>query len=286
MSESQNTDIPTDLLNYKIYQIENSEDSVYKEKAPLVILHGLLGSMDNWRGQAKRLSKNRTVITMDLRNHGNSPHVTGMSYREMYEDVIKLLIHLDIQKFDCLGHSMGGKAAMQLALSDSTRTDAPKLNKLIIVDIAPRPYPLWHQKTLETVMNAPISELDSRQAIDDHLQDSIEDATERGFMIKNLRRANENDNPSTGFHWKCNISEIARGYLKIAGFSTAGQTCNNKTLFMGGGDSPYIREQDHSIINSLFPNSTIITIENAGHLPHFQQADEFYQRVDGFLSRL
>ncbi|MGK0269945.1 MAG: esterase [Cocleimonas sp.] len=289
MSEIKNTE----LLNYKTFPTEDhlTEDSATIEQAPLIILHGLLGSMDNWRGQAKRLSKNRTVITMDLRNHGNSPHIAGMSYREMYEDVLKLLIHLNIQSFDCLGHSMGGKVAMQLALANNDpnntlnnpQTDIPVLNKLIIVDIAPRPYPLWHQQTLEAVMKAPVSELNSREAIDDYLQDSIEDATERGFMIKNLRRANENDDPSAGFRWKCNLSEIARGYLKIAGFSTAEQIFNKKTLFIGGGDSPYIREQEYSIINSLFPNSKIVTIENAGHLPHFQQADEFYERVDGFL---
>ena len=290
MSETQNTD----LLNYKIYPVEDSASqtssspiSTTQESTPLIILHGLLGSMDNWRSQAKRLSKNRTVITMDLRNHGNSPHVAGMSYREMYEDVLTLLTHLNIASFDCLGHSMGGKVAMQLALanslSNSQGSKFPTLNKLIIVDIAPRPYPLWHQQTLETVMKAPVAELDSREAIDDYLQNTIEDATERGFMIKNLRRANENDEPNTGFHWKCNIAEIARGYLKISGFSTAEETFNNKTLFIGGGDSPYIREQDHSIIKSLFPNSTIITIENAGHLPHFQQADEFFERVDRFL---
>lgn len=280
MNEVQNKD----LLNYKIYE---STSTVAQEKTPLIILHGLLGSMDNWRGQAKRLSENRTVITMDLRNHGNSPHFAGMSYRDMYEDVLKLLIHLNIQSFDCLGHSMGGKVAMQMALANANEPDVPTLNKLIIVDIAPRPYPLWHQQTIETVMKAPVAELDSRQSIDDYLQDTIEDATERGFMIKNLRRANENDDPihgsRSGFRWKCNIDEIARGYLKIAGFSTAEQTFANKTLFMGGGDSPYIREQDYSIIKSLFTNSTIITIENAGHLIHFQQADVFFDRVDGFL---
>lgn len=275
MSEVQ----PNDLLNYRDFKPENP---AALENTPLFILHGLLGSMDNWRAQAKRLSENRTIVTMDLRNHGNSPHVKGMSYREMYEDVLAIARHLKIEEFDCLGHSMGGKVAMQLALAN---IDTPKLNKLIIVDIAPRSYPLWHQQTLESVMKAPVADLDSRQAIDDYLQDSIEDATERGFMIKNLRRANENDDPSTGFRWKCNINEIARGYLKIAGFSTAGQTFNNKTLFMRGGDSPYVREHDHSIIKSLFPNSTLITIENAGHLPHFQQADEFFTRVDNFLKK-
>lgn len=269
----------SELLNYKIYQAEDAAEN----KPPLVILHGLLGSMDNWRGQAKRLAKNRTVITMDLRNHGNSPHLSGMSYREMYEDVLMLLNHLEIKQFDCLGHSMGGKVAMQMALANSNESDIAKIQKLIIVDIAPRPYPLWHQQTLETVLKAPVAELTSRQSIDDYLQDSIEDATERGFMIKNLRRANEDDVPPTGYRWKCNMEEIARGYLKIAGFSTAGQIFNNKTLFIGGGDSPYIREQDHSIIKSLFTDATIITIENAGHLPHFQQADEFFERVDKFL---
>ena len=270
----------SELLNYKIYQ---AEDTVAENKPPLVILHGLLGSMDNWRGQAKRLAKNRTVITMDLRNHGNSPHLSGMSYREMYEDVLMLLNHLEIKQFDCLGHSMGGKVAMQMALANSNEPEIAKIQKLIIVDIAPRPYPLWHQQTLETVLKAPVAELTSRQSIDDYLQNSIEDATERGFMIKNLRRANEDDVPPTGYRWKCNMEEIARGYLKIAGFSTAGQTFNNKTIFIGGGDSPYIREQDHSIIKSLFTDATIITIENAGHLPHFQQADEFFERVDKFL---
>jgi len=272
------------FLNYKIFETEDSES---QQKTPLIILHGLLGSMDNWRAQAKRLSANRTVITMDLRNHGSSPHLAGMSYREMYEDVLLLLKHLNIEKFDCLGHSMGGKVAMQMALANgkmpSSEQTKPVLEKLLVVDIAPRAYPLWHQKTLEAVLNAPLAELDSRQAIDDHLQDSIDDATERGFMIKNLRRANKDDNPSTGFRWKCNMEEIARGYLKIANFTTAQATFNNKTLFMRGGDSPYVREQDYPIIKALFPNSIVITIENAGHLPHFQQADEFFERVDGFF---
>lgn len=284
MSDIKSNDKTENLLHYKIFQVE---DSTLQQKPPLIILHGLLGSMDNWRGQAKRLSKNRTVITVDLRNHGNSPHISGMSYREMYEDVLTLLRHLKIEHFDCLGHSMGGKAAMQMALANGLSNQSeelrPQLHKLIIVDIAPRSYPLWHQKTLDAVLNAPVAELDSRQAIDDYLQDSIEDATERGFMIKNLRRATENDEPNTGFRWKCNMSEIARGYLKIANFSTAEQIFSNKTLFIHGGDSPYVREPDHPIIKALFPNSILITIENAGHLPHFQQADEFFEHVDGFL---
>ena len=274
----------SDLLHYKVFTPENSQA---QKQIPLFILHGLLGSMDNWRSQAKRLSTNRPVVTMDLRNHGNSPHLKGMSYREMYEDVIKLAKHLKTNQFDLLGHSMGGKVAMQMALSQK-ESQSNIVNKLIVVDIAPRPYPLWHQQTLQAVMNAPVETMESRKQIDNYLKDSIKDSTERSFMIKNLRRANvtEDSIGSHGFRWKCNLSEISRGYLKIAGFSTAQQTFSNETLFIRGENSVYIQNQDAPIIHALFPKSKIITIKNSGHLPHIQQADEFFHQIDTFLSPL
>ena len=135
MSDNQKTT----LLDYRIFTPEKEEANA---RTPLFILHGLLGSMDNWRTQAGKLSVNRPVITMDLRNHGNSPHLKGMGYRDMYEDVIKVADHLNISRFNLLGHSMGGKVAMQLALSQDelqsgSQTDL--VNSLVIVDIAPRP---------------------------------------------------------------------------------------------------------------------------------------------------
>ncbi len=276
------TQVISDLLHYKVFTPENSQA---QKQIPLLILHGLLGSMDNWRSQAKRLSANRPVITMDLRNHGNSPHLKGMSYREMYEDVIKVAKHLQIDHFDLLGHSMGGKVAMQMALSQKER-QSDIIKRLIVVDIAPRPYPLWHQQTLQAVMNAPVETMESRKQIDDYLKDSIKDSTERSFMIKNLRRANDTEDSigSHGFRWKCNLSEISRGYLKIAGFSTAQQTFSNETLFIRGENSAYIQDHDTAIIHTLFPKSKIITINNCGHLPHIQQSDDFFEQIDSFLS--
>ena len=269
-----------DLLQYKVFTPENPDD---QNQIPLLILHGLLGSMDNWRSQAQRLAANRPVITMDLRNHGNSSHLSGMSYREMYEDVIKVARQLHIDKFDLLGHSMGGKIAMQMALAQEEIQEIT-VNRLIVVDIAPRPYPLWHQQTLQAIMQAPVEKMESRLEINDYLEESIPDQTERNFMIKNLRRANSSDDSDRGFRWKVNLAEIAKNYLKIAGFSTAQQTFTNETLFIRGEHSPYIQEQDYPLIQVLFPNSTILTLQNSGHLPHFEQADAFFHQVDTFLS--
>jgi esterase len=265
-----------ELLNYKIF---SPEDRDSKNLTPLFILHGLLGSMDNWRTQAKRLSQLRTVITLDLRNHGDSPHIKGMSYREMYEDVIKVAKAENIESFHLLGHSMGGKVAMQLALAH------PEMIKsLIVVDIAPKPYPLWHQDLFQAVMSAPIESATSRQEIDEHLKIAIEDRSERSFMLKNIKRNDtESENNVGMYRWKPNLKEISRGYLKIAGFTTALAQYQKTTLFIKGENSPYIQETDHTLIESLFPNSTITSIKESGHLPHIQQKNVFFDTVSSFL---
>ena len=262
----------TALLNYKLFSPEYSHAQT---QIPLIILHGLLGSMDNWRSQAKNLSQFRPVYTLDLRNHGNSPHLNGMSYREMYEDVLNVARHEGIASFHLLGHSMGGKVAMQLALAQENLIES-----LIIVDIAPKPYPLWHQKTLQGVLSAPVAELASRQAIDEYLKPWIEDSAERTFMLKNLKRTED----KKGFEWRCNLPEISKGYLKIAGFTTTLEIYSKQSLFIKGENSNYIQDADTTLINTLFPASTIITMSESGHLPHFQQADLFFDEVNRFLS--
>lgn len=261
-----------ELLNYKIFSPEAPENHANKTVTPLFILHGLLGSMDNWRTQAKRLSQTRTVITVDLRNHGDSPHIKGMSYREMYEDVIKVAQAENIKTFHLLGHSMGGKVAMQLALAHPEIVES-----LVIVDIAPKPYPLWHQNMFQAVMTAPIETATSRQELDEHLKGAIEDRAERSFMLKNIKRDGNN------YAWKPNLKEISRGYLKIAGFTTAVAQYSKSTLFIKGENSPYIKETDHTLIESLFPNASITPLKNSGHLPHIQQSDLFFYTVTHFL---
>lgn len=262
-----------ELLNYKVFTPVNK---LAKKNIPVLILHGLMGSMDNWRSQAKRLSQSRPVYTVDLRNHGNSPHIKGMSYREMYEDVLRVAKHENITSFHLLGHSMGGKVAMQLSLSQPSM-----IKSLIVVDIAPKPYPLWHQKTLQGVMSVPPEAMQSRQKVNEYLAHWIEDQSERAFMLKNLKKNNAEN--ATGFIWRCNLSEISKGYLKIAGFTTAHQQYTNKTLFIRGENSNYIQEVDAPLIQALFPSAEIVTINDSGHLPHFQQADVFYEAVHFFI---
>ena len=267
------------ILNYKTF---TPEDKTNKDKVPLLILHGLLGSMDNWRTQARLLSQTRTVITLDLRNHGDSPHIKGMSYREMYEDVLKVAQAENINSFHLLGHSMGGKAAMQLALAHPEMVE-----RLIVVDIAPKPYPLWHQNMFQAVMSVPIDSIASRNEIDEHLKGAIEDRAERSFMLKNIKREPSHssgaENESSRYSWKPNLKEISRGYLKIAGFTTALAQYPKATLFIKGEHSPYIQDSDTTLIQSLFPNSTITTIKESGHLPHIQQKESFFESVAGFL---
>ncbi|PWQ96672.1 alpha/beta fold hydrolase [Leucothrix arctica] len=254
-------------LNYKQFGDTNNP--------ALFMLHGLLGSMDNWRGQAQNLSSHFNVITPDLRNHGHSPHLSGMRYKDMAEDVLSLAEDLGISSFDLLGHSMGGKVAMNLALNHSER-----LNKLIIVDIAPKSYPLWHLPIFNALLSLPVHEIKSRKTANDMLIDSIESSVERAFLLKNLK-----SDGSGGYKWRCDLSEITRTYLNVANFNaTAGVTFDKPTLFIKGGQSPYLDPvEDQEKITLLFPQASIITIEDAGHLPHIESAETFSEQVNSFL---
>jgi esterase len=266
------------LLNYKKF---SPNEKLAQQRTPLFILHGLLGSKDNWRGQAKRLCKHQPVFALDLRNHGDSPHVKGMSYREMADDVLKVATHEGIKTFNLLGHSMGGKVAMYLALAHGN-----SVKRLVVVDIAPKPYPLWHLKTLQGLMRVPFDRLKSRKEIDEYLAPWIEDSTERTFLLKNLQRVTK-PNATTSYQWRCNLPEISKGYLKIAGFNHPDSPFMNKSLFIKGENSPYIQQKDEALILSLFPNLSpnkeIIVIKKAGHLPHFDNPDTFYHIVSSFL---
>lgn len=261
----------TSLLNYKTFPAVDEEQA--KQHPPLVILHGLLGSMDNWRSQATRLSHTRTVITVDLRNHGRSPHLEGMGYKDMALDIVALAKHENLSKIDLLGHSMGGKVAMWLALNQ------PELiGKLIIVDIAPKSYPLWHQTVLAALLEAPLEQLGSRREIDQHLAVSIPDDVERIFLSKNLQRNSEG-----GYEWRCNLDEISKSYLKIATFPVFGQVFSNQSCFIRGENSDYVMPGDHALIESIFTNSCVHSVSGAGHLPHMEQADVFFSLVSDFL---
>ena len=257
------------LLHYKSFGDEANPSCV-------ILLHGMLGNMDNWRSQAKRLSSHFRVITPDLRNHGDSAHLSGMRYQDMANDVLALSHHLGIESFDLLGHSMGGKIAIEIALSQ-----AKKLKRLVVVDIAPKSYPLWHLVTFKALLSLPVADLKSRSQADEVLSSQIDDPFERAFLLKNLK-----SNQTGGYTWSCDLQEITRAYLTIANFTRSNQSkFNGDTLFIKGEKSPYIdAEKDIAIIHEFFPTSTIETIKDAGHTPHIEKADVFFKMISKFLA--
>lgn len=253
------------LLYYKTY------GEISADVAPIIILHGLLGSLDNWQTQAKRLAQHHYVLSIDLRNHGHSPHIKGMSYRQMAEDVLQLLDYLQIPHIKLLGHSMGGKVAMYLALYYPQR-----IQSLIVVDIAPKTYPLWHQSLLQGMLVLPVAHFTRRNDIDRLLSEIVENAYERGFLLKNLRHKAT----GSGYEWKCDLAEIARNYLKIAGFPYNEKRYYGKVLFVKGGLSVYLQAEDDQLLGQYFVHYNLQVIEEAGHLPHVEQPNVFYELIE------
>lgn len=260
----KNTETSPSLLHYKVYGEHNRHHST-----PLVLLHGLLGELENWQTQARRLAKDYYVISIDLRNHGHSPHIKGMSYRVMAEDIQRLFNALHIPHINLLGHSMGGKVAMYLTLYHPDL-----IKRLIVVDIAPKSYPLWHQTVLQAMLSLPLTDVKRRKDADLILSETIPNAYERGFLLKNLQRCK-----SGRYTWKCNLPEIARHYLKIAAFPQSDQRYSGKVLLIKGELSVYLQPEDNELLRQYFPNYHLQMIKQAGHLPHIEQADMFYRLV-------
>lgn len=255
------------MLNYRCYG-ENTTTT------PLVVLHGLLGSLENWHSFANAQAAQRRVLTVDLRNHGRSPHVSGMSYREMVADVFAVLAQEGLTAVDLLGHSMGGKVAMLLALQQPQQ-----VQRLIVVDIVPKAYPPKHQALLQTLLAMPVATFSARQQADVWLAQYVADPLERGFLLKNLTRT-----PQGQFAWQCNLREIARHYLNIAGFPAIEQHYPYPALFLCGGQSDYVQEADVPTIQRYFPAAQRSTILEAGHLPHVQTPAAFTRSVEAFLA--
>lgn len=240
----------------------------------LVLLHGLFGSARNWGGVQKALAQQYRVIAMDLRNHGASLHAVGMDYAAQASDVAETMAALGIGRAIVLGHSMGGKAAMMLAL---TRPDM--VERLIIADIAPRPYPPALRGVVAALQAVPLHLGLTRQEADQALQGAVPEAPIRSFLLQNLRF--ETSPPS----WRIGLSEIAAAMPEIEAFvSPQGARFNGPALAMAGALSPYIRAEDHAGFRALFPNIGFASIARAGHWLHAENPEGFMAALRDFLS--
>lgn len=242
---------------------------------PLIILHGLFGSLDNWVSVAKNLAVNSTVCLVDLRNHGQSFHDQHFNYEAMVADLDNLINELGIADYSILGHSMGGKVAMFYAAQSPHG-----IKKLIIVDIAPKKYPVYHQQILDGLSSINTEELSSRRKADDLLSKFVHDPKIRQFLLKNLKRSSNGS-----LEWKINLTAIHNHINAVGDALPATELIQIPTLFIRGGSSEYIREEDYSAIHQQFPQSTINTIPEVGHWVHAEAPQAFLEIVQTFLDQ-
>ncbi|HYX06556.1 MAG TPA: alpha/beta fold hydrolase [Bacteroidales bacterium] len=260
----------------------------YGDGPPLVILHGLYGSSDNWHSIAKALSDKYTVYIPDQRNHGKSPHSDKHDFEVMKNDLKDFADDLRLEKFYLMGHSMGGKTAMLFAADFPERIEA-----LIIVDISPKSYhdeiefsseTVDHASIIDAMKELDINEADTRKEVDKELSQKIKSTRVRQFLLKNLDRNKNGD-----FHWILNLESLGKNLplimegLPAARFNHGTGISAFPVLFIKGENSGYILDEDYTKIRQFFPRAHIVTIPGAGHWLHAEEPELFLKNVEYFL---
>lgn len=241
---------------------------------PLIILHGLFGSSDNWYSLAKVFAESFEVYLVDQRNHGQSPQSDEFNYAAMAEDLLEFIQDHQIEKPVILGHSMGGKTAMNFAVKYPDN-----LSKLIVVDIAPKAYPVHHDHILQGLQAIELSTLTSRTDADTILSKHVPEPDVRQFLLKNLYRTPENK-----FAWRVNLKAVDNHIEEIgAGMQYEG-IYTGTTLFIKGARSNYFATGDEEQIRTLFPNVKIVTLDT-GHWVQAEKPKEFAETVLAFLNQ-
>jgi len=239
---------------------------------PLIILHGLFGSADNWRSIASALSAERQVISVDLRNHGHSFHHPQQTFELMAEDLLNLLDELGLSTIDLMGHSLGGKTAMQFA-----QNFADRIQKLIVVDIAPRQYPDEHGVIFKALLALDLSKFSSRTEVSEALSDTLPDPLVRQFLLLNLQKDEQ------GFSWRINLQALFCSYPGLLQSVEPNDSVEVPTLFISGGKSDYVTDNDWQHIKTLYTQSEHVVIDGAGHWVHAEKPDAFIHQVNRFL---
>ncbi len=243
------------------------------EGQPLIVLHGLFGSCDNWLTVSKPLAEKYKVYLIDQRNHGRSPHDEVHNYEAMANDLLDFFSQHNIEKLIVLGHSMGGKTAMHLALNHPESVE-----KLIVVDISPRYYTPHHQDVIAGIRSINLATLTSRDEADKIMSEHLPELGVRQFLLKNLYR-----NEAGGFAWRMNFEGIV-SQIENIGQESTGISFKKPTLFLNGSNSKYIQAKDQELILNLFPNAKLHTVEGAGHWVQAEKPTQFVDEVLSFLA--
>jgi len=245
----------------------------YGQGKPMIILHGLFGSSDNWLTQAKLFSGSYKVYTVDQRNHGQSPHSDTFDYLSFVSDLAEFVDDHSIANPVVIGHSMGGKTAMNFALAHPD-----KIDRLIVVDISPKAYNLEHYTIVKGLLAIPIEKITSRNEADEILSQHVPEPDVRQFLLKNLQRK-----PDGGFSWKINLKIISEKLANIGLDLQVKGSFEKPTLFIRGVKSKYVPDSDWDRILQVFPNAKLETMET-GHWVQAEKPQEFADIVTRWLN--
>lgn len=254
-------------LHHKIYGIGE----------PVIILHGIFGMLDNWHNFATKLSSHFQVITVDQRNHGRSGHSDEFSYELMCEDLLKLVKKLNLDKLNLIGHSMGGKTAMNFALK------YPEIIKnLIVIDIGIKKYRKSHEFIFEAINEIKLEKMNSRTGIEIFLHQYIPNDAIVKFLMKNISRHHDDNK----LFWKMNFKALEQSYDHIISEVKSTNQFIGRTLFVKGGNSDYLHEDELPKIRKLFPIAQMNVIEGAGHWIHAEKENELLNVTRNFLNNM
>jgi len=249
----------------------------------LLILHGLFGNLRNWNWHARELAQEFAVYALDLRNHGDSPHADTMSYPEMAADVAAVIDQENLDAVNLLGHSMGGKVAMQLALEKPER-----IRRLLVADIAPVSYGEDrgdHDDIFDGLLAVDTAALTSRKDAEEKLKTASADPGVRQFLVSNLVKESRG-----GYRWRFNLEALHSNYrnlragVPVAGSTAAGQQFAGPVLFVKGGESDYIGREDWPVVERLFPRARIKTLMGTGHWLHAEKPRVFHRVARDFFT--
>lgn len=239
---------------------------------PLVIAHGLFGSARNWGVIARRLADSRDVYAVDMRNHGDSPRAASHSYPDLAADLAEVIRHIDVPA-DLLGHSMGGKAAMQLAL-----TEPDLIRRLIVADIAPIAYSHDQTRHIEAMRALDLTNLTTRAEADLRLSALIDDVALRAFFLQSLDLKADG-----GPRWRLNLDVLEAEMPRIVGWPGTKGQFDRPALFLTGANSAYVKPEYRDTIRTHFPAARFARIPDAGHWLHAEKPREFEETVRVFL---
>ncbi|MCE9540292.1 MAG: alpha/beta fold hydrolase [Bacteroidetes bacterium] len=243
---------------------------------PLIIMHGLFGQSDNWGTLGRQFAEQGfEVYLVDLRNHGLSPHSDVWNYQVMSDDILELINDNNLKHVILMGHSMGGKVAMQFAIQHPALLD-----KLIVVDIAPKYYPPHNLDVLKALNAVDFSIVKNRKEVESILSETLTNFGTKQFLLKNIYWKGD-----TELDWRFNLKVITDQLENVGEATPNTLSCGVPTLFIRGGEkSKYILDEDLDLIQEIFPHSSLATIEGAGHWVHAEKPKDFFDCVIGFIT--